>query len=593
MAKKKSPNLSSMFQSVRADYEMSRDSRFVRKRLGLPGMGGSADYHLRNERDYYDSVEKARDMDRNDSIIGQTIDRAVANIIQDGFTYSPKTGNRDLDDHLYARWMDFANDPDQCDLAGEMCWHDFERLTCRSMFVDGDSIVWVTDGGPLQLIESHQIQTSTKIDDTFCGITLDRFRKREAYWYRSDAINPNNTRKGEDTPISTRNANGQRQVCHIYNPRRAYMTRGVTALAPIMYIAGMFEDVNFAKVVQQQIVSCFAIFRERPAGAPPSPPSTQGYGDRIETGESGISVIDGISPGLEIRGADGEKLHGFSPNVPNAEYFDHVRLLLQIIGVNLGLPLCLVLMDGSETNFSGWRGAVDEARKGFRTLQRGIVKRLSSPTLEMKITQWIESDPVLQAAVRDGFNLYAHDWQTPEWKYINPKDDAEADAAQLRNCLTSPRRLMGARGAEWETIVDETVADNIYAIRTAKKAVAELNAELQDGQPLHWRDVLPLVLPANTNLSLQDPAVIESTNGGGESSEATGEMSATSTLQFKRNRKAIENILTELQAGEISEAKARVLLSSIGLVEKNIDALIADALDGSGRLESMEGQADG
>ena len=152
---------------------------------------------------------------------------------------------------------------------------------------------------------------------------------------------------------------------------------------------------------------------------------------------------------------------------------------------------------------------------------------------------------------------------------------------------------MGARGAEWETIVDETVADNIYAIRTAKRAVAELNAELQDGQPLHWRDVLPLVLPANTNLSLQDPAVIESSNGGGESNAATGEMSATSTLQFKRNRKAIENILSELQTGEISEAKARVLLSSIGLVEKNIDALIADALDGSGRLESMEGQADG
>jgi hypothetical protein len=70
-------------------------------------------------------------------------------------------------------------------------------------------------------------------------------------------------------------------------------------------------------------------------------------------------------------------------------------------------------------------------------------------------------------------------------------------------------------------------------------------------------------------------------------------MAATSTLQFKRNRKAIENILSELQAGEISEAKARVLLSSIGLVEKNIDALVADALDGSGKLESMEGQADG
>jgi hypothetical protein len=148
---------------------------------------------------------------------------------------------------------------------------------------------------------------------------------------------------------------------------------------------------------------------------------------------------------------------------------------------------------------------------------------------------------------------------------------------------------MGARGNDWETIAAETIADNIFAIKAAKLAVAQLNQEVQDGQPIHWRDVLPLVLPANTSLALQDPAVVdaaageESTGGG-----ATGEMAEISTLQFKRNRKAIETILGELQRGEVSEAKARVFLASIGMTERSIDALIADALDGSGRLETLE-----
>jgi hypothetical protein len=65
-------------------------------------------------------------------------------------------------------------------------------------------------------------------------------------------------------------------------------------------------------------------------------------------------------------------------------------------------------------------------------------------------------------------------------------------------------------------------------------------------------------------------------------------MAGVSTLQFKRNRKAIETILGELQDGKTTEAKARVYLSSIGLTETSIDGLIADALDGSGKLETMQ-----
>jgi hypothetical protein len=66
-------------------------------------------------------------------------------------------------------------------------------------------------------------------------------------------------------------------------------------------------------------------------------------------------------------------------------------------------------------------------------------------------------------------------------------------------------------------------------------------------------------------------------------------MAGISTLQFKRNRKAIETILQELAAGTTSEQRARVYLSSIGMTTQSVDALIADALDGIGKLETLEG----
>jgi lambda family phage portal protein len=511
MSKKKKPTISDTFESAKADYEMNKQSRFVRRRTGLAPQGSGADYHIRSESQYYESIEKCRDMDRNDAVVGQIVDRAVANVVQDGFTLEPQTGDKRLDRALWDLWQEFADDPDECDIGGEMCWHDFERLGFRSHLVDGDSFATVTQDGPLQFIEAHSIQTSTKKDNTFCGITTNQYRRRETFWYRADNIDPNRVSKAEEVPLAARDQDGNRIVFQVCNTKRALMTRGVSAFAPVFYLTGMFEDIQFAKVVQQQVVSCFAIFRELAAGAPSTPPSVNGYGQQEPTGAvSGIRTIEGIGPGMEVTGNPGEVIKGFSPNVPNNEYFAHVKLMLTLIGVNLGLPLCLVLMDGSETNFSGWRGAVDEARKGFRQNQRMLVKRLHRPVYEAKVRQWMESNAALKAAAaRRGVNIFKHEWNVPEWRYINPLQDAQADAVQLQNCLTSPRRLHAGRGLDWELIAEETVKDNVYAITVAKKAAQKLNLQFPDDPKVHWRELLPIVMASNTQLSLQDPQVVQ------------------------------------------------------------------------------------
>ena len=53
-----------------------------------------------------------------------------------------------------------------------------------------------------------------------------------------------------------------------------------------------------------------------------------------------------------------------------------------------------------------------------------------------------------------------------------------------------------------------------------------------------------------------------------------------STLQWNRNRKAIEKTLAELASGEMTEAKARVFLGAVGMGQASIDALVTDAMDG-------------
>jgi lambda family phage portal protein len=581
VAKKKPQTLQGTFDSIRADYDMSRASRFVRKRKGVAPQGSGADYHYRTEVQYYRDIEQARDMDRNDAVIGILADRRVDNIVQSGFKLDPKTGDKGLDTEIWNRWIEFSNNPDKCDLAGECTWSEIERHCARAESIDGDIVVTGTEEGSFQVIEAHSIQTKTSTPDTFLGVTTNQFGKRLQYHVSQD-VDKFGT-KGETVPIDVRDENGRRQVFHVYNPKRVLQTRGVTQIAPVFSYAGMLEDINFAKLVQQQVVSCFAIFRKMVGNGPMG---TASYGESsTETTAAGTRQIEGISPGMEIVGKPGEELEGFSPNVPNSEYFQQVKLIMQILGVNFGLPLCLVLMDGSETNFSGWRGAVDEARKGFVADQLNLVRRLHKPAYEWWLSRLIEEESDIKAASqKTKIKIYGHNWNLPTWSYIEPVADAEGDATQLRNSLTSPRRLHSARGSDWEEVSEEIVDDNLYAIQKAATKAAEFNTANPTSPPLNWRDLIPLVMPAGQTLALQDPAMVEAqsaASAGDVAGGPTGEFAGISTLQWNRNRKAIQKVLDDLANNVTSEAAARVYLGGIGLAEASVDALIADALDGT------------
>jgi hypothetical protein len=181
--------------------------------------------------------------------------------------------------------------------------------------------------------------------------------------------------------------------------------------------------------------------------------------------------------------------------------------------------LCLVLMDGSETNFSGWRGAVDEARKGFVADQLNLVRRLHRPAYHWKLTRWIAEDPTLKRFADSNLNFFAHNWNLPTWSYIEPVADAEGDATQLKYALTSPRRMHAARGKDWEEVSEEIVADNVFAISNAMKQAKKLNDDNAGQPPISWRDLLPLPMPAGQTVALQDPAATNANQAGGETGE--------------------------------------------------------------------------
>lgn len=533
-------SLVSMFGALRGDYDAARKTRFKRARVGVVADGSGADHHYRNWYAYAQILETARDLVRNHPLIGQGVRRLVSNVLRGGFTYDPRTNDKALNNELRARWSEWAYQrPDDCDVAGESLWSGIERMTLRHVIVDGDLLTLPLATGQIQQIENHRLRTPSRTRrNVVHGVLLDEHRKRLEYWVTRDNVDPmsavNNVSDMVRYPtraIDPITERPERQVLHHYLPDRVSQTRGVTAMVPVVDMAGMQDDLMFATLVKSQMNACVTILREMAATNTALPPAVgnDGVATTSEPRPDGSTrLLAGWQPGMEIFGFPGEQLKGFAPNVPNAEFFTFSMLILSIIAVNLDLPVAVFLLDPSNTNFSGWRGAIDQARQRFQELQRFLIDSLHTPVIEWKIRQWAAEDPHILAAVRKhiarqraygdssvAVNPFAHEWHAEEWPYIEPISDATADVIQERNLLTSPRRRAARRGMQFSDIVDETMEDRAYVIRQAAATATALNAEIP-GANLTWRDLAQFGPPDGVNISVaaNPPASSQPTAGG-------------------------------------------------------------------------------
>ncbi len=266
----------------------------------------------------------------------------------------------------------------------------------------------------------------------------------------------------------------------------------------------MHDDIQFATLVKAQMAALIAILHER--GPDWRPGSDQQKGDReYETLAGGHTrTIEGVSAGLEIFGDIDEKLSAFSPNIPSPEFFPHAMMVLTFIAINLDMPVHVLLLDPSNTNFSGWRGAIDQARLRFKQIQKWFSECFHSPIYRWKLAQWAQRDPAIRSRLEAASSPTSHRWNPPTFPYIEPLTDASADLLQDRNAQNSKRRIHGARGRDWDEISTEIVEDNGKAILKALAKAEEITKAYPDAG-VHWRELISLPTPDGVQIALQTP----------------------------------------------------------------------------------------
>lgn len=503
------PAVSSALTEMRSDYADTRDNQFMRRRRGL---GGTGDSHYHVESRFEHMREVVRDMDRNESMVGPLVERAVSNQLQDGYKIQPDTPDGELNADIKAAYEEWSNDPASCDYYGQHTLWELDYLAKRATYVDGDCCQVLLHDNRVQLLEADRlVSPSNRSDRNIVHGVEMKNRRRIRYWFSED---PGSKRKN----LVGTNPVDAAFVLHLVNiqtRKRITQTRGVTAFWPVVTRLGMYEDLQFSHLVKQQVAAYVALFLSRDqsyqggaASLGPRGSTTDNWSNTRETEE--------LMPGQVVRGAKGEDAKILTANIPSNEYFQQLRSILIEIGINLGVPLVLALMDASETNFTGWRGAFEAAKTGWRVNQTLDVHKMVRPRYRWWLTNARNRGMFGRTGFALGRDLYRHRVNKPVWPYqIQPLHDAQANQIKLGTGQIDPRRFMQEQGGEWDEHIVNTVAGWGDLIEEALARAEAINSAYPSAG-VTWRDLARIPMFEGGSLSgtlLERSTAEEAANG--------------------------------------------------------------------------------
>ncbi len=508
------------FAEARADYELAKTAKQLGSRLQRSATYGvDADWSIRNQFDFLQMISFCRDLERNDPLISQAVRRLVSNVQVGGMQPAPDTGEEAVDEHLKARWKDFASNPSKCDATGRMTFETLANVAFRRMIIDGDCFgVPRNDSEALLMLEAHRCQTptSSKIDRGVCGIQVDESGHPVTYYLTKRTLPLGGPVKvGDVEPVAAFSRDGFPNVFHIARPQSFSLTRGITALAPVASNSSRRADLEFATILKAQVASCTTFIESEDATAGNRPPVYDGDsidgGYTYEVDPAGFEMrIASLQPGRVIPCRSGKKLEMQTPEIPGDGQLKLNELLIQYLACNLDLPMIVLLLDARGANFSSYRNVLDQARLCYAEIQRWFAPQFHAKAWQNCIRVWAKSDEILRSylmrenvrSLRES-RLMRCDWMPQGWSYMHPVDDAQGDILLLSNSMQAWRQYTAKKyGTDPRTFFKAVVSDNKALILEAIKAAQEI--ETATGVAVDWQMLAPMPNRQGLSLQLQD-----------------------------------------------------------------------------------------
>ena len=416
--------------ALKAGYRALDPSRLRKIR---PNAGGTADDQT-DAWDLWKLRETSRDLALNNTLAAGLIQTMMDNVVGSGHRPQARTDSDEWNDKAEVWFADWAEN--RADVRGVMSFGEMQRLLYGSSKRDGDIGLEFVDDVSLMAWESEWIATARH--DAFGknivnGVEMDSFGRPVNYWIASE--HPSSAFVSEANPIPAD------KFLLFYRPTRFTQTRGAPILSAVIDELDHLERYRNATVVAAEMAACTGLVYTTDPIDIFNSNSTPGVDD--ESGATGDDeqVIE-FSPGMQLHLRPGEGVEQIKPEHPTNAFDTTIDTIARFVGRHMGLPLELIMLNFSRSNFSNTRAALLEAHRTFEAEQKWFQRYLR------QIWKWVIAGAIERGELEAHPQFMLHEWIAPGWAWVDMKAEIEADLAAIDNNLTTAARVIAKRTGE-------------------------------------------------------------------------------------------------------------------------------------------------
>lgn len=442
-------------------------------RDGRAPSSGSGDHQQQTDRQRL--VLQARDFQRNNGIFSGMIERATSYVVGNGFGLQAKSEDPEWNAKAEALWTEFWELPE---IRRIHSGASLEQMICSELMTCGDVGAVKTDQGLIQLIESEQIMGRGGALD---GIRKDKWgrptRFSVAPYAKSGALDPANA--VEFSP---------EEFLFLTNPLRPSATRSVPPCQASFPMLHRINDVCDSVAVAWQLQSRIAMSVTRQNG--PLLGVTESRTDEnlegSDTEGRAATRVREFDYGIFFEGEPGDEIKGVDRTVPGKDFSADLTMMMRLMGLPLGLPIEIILLDWTKSNYSQSRAVLEQSYVTFRKWQKRLKSFFHSPVYRWFVDLMVEAKRLARRK-----DSYAHEWIMPSFPWIDQLKEAQAYGAKVDRSFCTHAQVLKSLDQDR----DDVVAARDREIRDAIKRAQAIEAET--GVKVPWEPFAGLMVPVS------------------------------------------------------------------------------------------------
>ena len=425
-----------------------------------------------------DLVEQAQQIDRDDIVARNIMNRAVDLIVGAGIAPLPATA----DEAWNARALElFAAASEDCSHDGEDSLGDIQRQAYREKARDGDLLVVLLDNGRVQLVNALRIVSPLQ---TGAGTTLGPKKpvapsvpgrsaadgeqpggtiladgiEREAsgpavrYWVADWEVE-HGRRLEKIRPIDAADC------LYLVNQKQTGQTRGVPSLAPCIARFEMIDSLIESTLTAAVLQSMMALLVT--SKTPKTAQALFGSKATAASSDGRAKTMAEMEPGMVFHGAEGDDIKAVGSAQPSAMFTPFIQTLTRLCGGVMNMPLEIAMLDFSTGNFSQGKAMLSFMREHIRAERARFISQFVRPHYRWVIARAIVNG---QLEARDDWARVA--FAEPPTPSLQPLQEATTDAMAIEKNLESYQSILARRGhSDWRSVL----AGNAEYLAEAKR----------------------------------------------------------------------------------------------------------------------------